>query len=366
MNKRLTVTYRHDYDIIQFNRQVENILKGDSEERKRLDAEIKSLCEKIKRVNIFNQKIVLIDRMQLLEKQLEGYTSGETLRNYQQVIKPLLDEYNSLPKINHRIEFGMTDIYEEISPERAKILTNFFEKVNQFVPVDVFQKIVLDKICPNCQASTSNLPEPMDGQVSLCAKCGLHINVFREAPTAKETSDYKDRENFEKMIFNYQGLEKINFPDNIEEYLDKYFKSQGLPIGEEVRKMRLEGKPYNLGYKTLRKALTKDYSNLYDHIWLLSNQYWGTELADIRHLHEDLMRDYDITEKVFKRIKKNRKASINVKWRLRQQLIMRGYDVPPDDFKIVETREILEYYEDTWKQMCEGANDPNIRYIKSL
>lgn len=357
----LTIVYKHDYDIIACSKRIIGILNDQYRVADGLQKEIEELRTKIRNTFHLNEKMILIERVKKLE-----VGNGNRVDDYKRDIKEVLAEYEKLPKVNHKIGFGLQDEYDEITPERATIINRFFDITNKYFPVNVFYQVSVDRRCPNCQADVSDIVRPMDGQILVC-DCGYHVNIFSYVP-GDITGDYKDRENFEKMLVNYQGLEDITLPPDLFSKLDGYFRDNKMPIGDDIKKKRKEGKNIELSYRSLRTALGKiKYANLYDHIWLIAHEYWDTPLANVRYLHDLIMRDYDLTEHEFKKIKgKERKASLNTKWRLHRHLVNRGHHPPSDAFKDVETRDIVEYYERTWEQMCKGANDPDIKYIKSL
>lgn len=363
----LTVIYRHDYNIVSFSKKIEQTITNNRRSSDDIKSDIDLLKYRIKNTHIMNDKFTMIGKLNKLKEELDDRVNNTHLRNYLQEIEPILNEYMALPKINSKIEFGLQDRYEDITPERSEIITRFFKTVNKYAEVDAFKQDIIKNTCPNCDIDISSIIAPADGQILICV-CGLHIDQYVSHTSDNHTSDYKDRENFEKMFNNYQGLEDITLPSDLESKLDKYYTSIGQPTGREIRMKRERGETIGLRYRSLRTALGKiGYSNLYDHIWLVAHEYWDMPLADVQHLRDVIMRDYDITEAEFKKIRgKDRKSSLNTKWRLSRQLQMRGHKPIEDAFKEVETRDIVEYYEKTWEQMCIGANDSEIVYIKSL
>lgn len=361
---KLTVTYTTDCNIIQVNEKVEQIINSEKNAKNKILQEISKLTLAARSTSILNQKSNYLNKIAKLNNQLKEIESETKIVKYQHDVKPMIEAYKALPPCENKISFVGKSISEKISPERMKIIRQFFDVVENYISINVHHKVNVSTNCSNCNIDIKNLSEPVQGEILECPGCGLNLISYKDNTLQTSTSDYKDRENFEKMFINYQGLEKIIFPNSLFVDLDKYYKSFDLPDGKTVKMRKAKGELQDLEYQSLLTALQKTkYVMYYDHVWLLANIYWGMPLADIQNYRDRLMRDYDITESVFKIIKGDRKASISTKWRLQKQLKMRGYHVPPRDFKGVETPDILEYYEQMWMQMCAGANDPEIVYI---
>ena len=65
------------------------------------------------------------------------------------------------------------------------------------------------------------------------------------------------------------------------------------------------------------------------------------------------MDDYRTAQQVYDQIPKERKSCLNTQYRLFKHLQRRGHICKFEDFKVVKTRDILEYHDDTWRIICE-------------
>lgn len=366
----IRIAYSIDYDISTLHQRVIKIL-SDSRNRRieALKLEQESLKNQIRRSKPLNQKKIELQRILAVNKEISELESDFKSQGYISESQPLLEGYQRLGCIIKKAVFGSSEVsYLQESPEksleRSKILSDYFEIVMKYLPKsNIVKKRGSAMLCKNCNVDLNehlDLSEP--GSKFTCPLCNIENNIFVQFIGIQDipTSDYEDRENFIKAIDQFQGEQKVRLPESLFSDLDAYFSSIGIPSGEEIRRMSHEDKNrLDLGKKLLRKAMRKKgYVNMYDHINKIIHEYWGWELPSISHLRDLIISDYDKTSSVFKRIKGvKRKANINRQWRLKHHLILRGYPVHIDDFKMLHTPEILEYYKSVWGEMIRSCGD---------
>ena len=93
-------------------------------------------------------------------------------------------------------------------------------------------------------------------------------------------------------------------------------------------------------------------SGYYDDINLICNIFFGWPLNDITYLEDDIMKDYDIFQKVYESLDRDgRKSSLNSQWKLYILLRRRGLPCKVRDFKIPTTPHIIEYHKTITKQI---------------
>jgi hypothetical protein len=259
---------------------------------------------------------------------------------------------------------------------RHATITKYLEIARHYIQIDVIRETGSANICPGCQMDLTDVPKDEETGIQTCPNphCGYEkLNLFR-APVSSETNKattggrngYDDRDNFYKALMRYQGKQPNRLPDNLTKVLDDYFRSYGLPTSDLVRKMPLteRGTRGNTTRELMYRALFETgNASYYEDVNLICHIVWLWTLPDISHLEDQIMDDYDKTQKVYECIWKNRKSNLNTQYRLFKHLQLRGHKCSIDDFKMVKTREILEYHDSIWEIMTTSANLPFIRTI---
>ena len=124
-------------------------------------------------------------------------------------------------------------------------------------------------------------------------------------------NNYKDRKNFIESLNKYQGKTRVILPDNFEKKISDWFKSNNLLICSQIRKL-----PYNIDNRTkgqynkslMLEALKKcRFVDFYSNIDYICNKLWHWKLSDINHLTDNILKYYDESQKIFQKIKNDRK-----------------------------------------------------------
>jgi len=310
-----------------------------------------------------------LHQLEVIEKEIHKITDEEELKNYLSQVSELIELYKELGTIPKIISFKskekvlVPDESHEKQTFRHLIISRYLEIARSYIQIDIIHDVESNTKCPGCdqQHDESYID---DSGMQYCPQCFLEREVVAKTPFYKDNSrvntssrnNYEDRENFLKAMMRFQGKQPNNLPPNLFPQLDNYFKSYGLPTGEDVKQLPLDnrGRRGKTNKDMIYKALYDiGYASFYEDVNLLCHLYWGWDLPDISHLEDTIMDDYDLSQRVYERIKIDRKSCLNTQYRLFKHLQHRGYPCRADDFKIVKTREILEYHEEMWKRICE-------------
>ena len=112
--------------------------------------------------------------------------------------------------------------------------------------------------------------------------------------------------------------------------------------------------------KMIWNALEKlGYNQYYDEVSYICHIYWGWKLPDLTFYRDRILRDYQTTQKIWNKIKKDyrRSASLGTQYRLYVQLLAIDYPFcEREDFRIQEMVESLRLHNHAWQIMCEEAN----------
>jgi hypothetical protein len=243
-----------------------------------------------------------------------------------------------LKTLNEKIQ----DVYFEV----LNIIELFLPNEIIYEKDEEYQK----KKCLNCKSVNFII----QSGIIYCSNCYFEISpeislYSINRNNVYNTYAYEERENFKKAMIRFQGKQKVKFPKDFFEKLDEYFVSYGFPKGEEVRQKKMRPDK-----ELLLKALSeKKFNKYYEDINLICNIYWGFELPDISHIENKLLEDYEKFNEAYKRLKKERKSSLNIQFLLYKLLKRNGFPCTKSDFKLMKTADILEYHERIYQEVCK-------------
>lgn len=382
---KISGTYNEDYNILY----VDEIIRKKLRQEKfnyvtGLQLKYKNLIELSKKPQTYVMREKTLESIKKLEEDINQIESGEKLNIYDSKVKNILVEYR---KFNGRVKtviFDMNDEekYEEMDDDlryRAHLIENFLEIASEYIQIDITK--INNKpadICNGCGMSLAKVATNEAGTIR-CPNldCQTEHNVIILAKLAKDGSrintnnstDDESIDNFLRAFTRYQGLQPEQPDNSLYKELDAYFARYDRPPGHEIRKLSLNsrGRRGDTDHKMLLDALSQTgRSEYYEDVNLIGHLYWGWTLPKVMHLRERIIDKYNKTQKVFYQIppdQRERTSSLGTQYRLWRHLQLEGHECYMDEFKIAENSESLRTHNKLWKLMCDGTNDPDIRYI---
>jgi hypothetical protein len=355
-------TFVNNYNIVELHMKICNIIAPNGTRAINLMNEIEklqmqlSIAKDIIDIKILNNKITA------LKKKLDDIQSSKILNEYTQKVQPYINYYISNPQ-SYKVVSIINNKSTDTDVERLKVITSFINIARCYVDIDIVRVIEKNMSCESCGFDLSQLENECSAVVC-CPNCGLQCNLVNHYtsgndPDKKSKSNYEDKNNMLRAIKRYQGKQNKDIPKSVFDKLDEYFSSLSLPTREEVMKMpkNERGMKPNTSVSMMLNALSNTGNSMYyEDVNLICHLYWGWDLPNIEHLEDAIMEDYDKSQRVFDEIKGDRKSSLNTQYRLFRHLQKLGYPCTKNDFKIVITKDILEFYEETWKTICEKLN----------
>lgn len=351
---------------------------------------------KIKNSNILNNKLEIeqenikkrqkiVDRIasnKNIEKilhELEKLKNNIDYNEYLDKSSKFIKEYIKLGPIVKVISFTKNNRDNDVlCPEddetqiiRHRLIFEYLEIARKYIQINLIRIIPNTNCCSGCKIDFDECPMETDVQgLYYCTNCGLEIIMISKTPFYKDgnrvnssRNNYEDRANFEKVILRYQGKQPNKPGKELYERLDEYFISKNLPSSKEVKAKPLindkrPGTSRQLMYKALKDL---GYSSYYDDINLICNVFWGWKLPNIAHLEDQIIKDYDISQRVYDNLpnKDGRKSSLNSQWRLYKHLCRLDWPCKSKDFKIPTTPDILEFHTMKWAEICAILNWDN-------
>ena len=280
-----------------------------------------------------------------------------------------------------------------IDMERIEIIEEYLQLAKQYMMVNVNRIRINSRKCQGCQMPLEyNLVEESNG-VKHC-QCGVEVKNYCCMKTLNSALDEKDRNSrdisnrgkstisenrlsFEKAIEYYQGLQRIKFPSELFDLLDKYFAAYGLITRVKAKQLPLicnvnpDHPYYSMSMKTkpgtsvnimIIALLKTGNPAYYDHVHLLCAIQWGWQLANISSFKEQILNDYDQTQPVYLQWFTNKYgipntpygpkkySNLNIWYRLMRHLQARNFPCRREHFKTVSDN-TLEKYEEPWRLM---------------
>ena len=317
--------------------------------------------------NLVQKKAIESKISQLRSEESEILSSPE---KYKQETSALVDVYRSLgslPKVISLKSAEKTQIHHDKNYRlRHYVISRYLDHARQYIQLNVTREIPTEDKCPECQCDMSDVIMNEDNGIQTCPHCGYEkYNLMRSAmtfdnsgsPTLSRTS-YDDRENFLKGYRRYEGKQPNRLPNDLEEQLDAYFISFGMPKCEEIRKLPLteNGTRGDTTREMMFRALAATgNAAFYEDVNFICHLVWHWSLPDISHLEEQVLEDYELTQRVYESLPRERKSNLNIQYRLFKHLEMRGHSCTIDEFKTIKTRDILEYHDSVWQKMIQGV-----------
>lgn len=377
---RLVVCYSRDYNILE----VDLIIKKRFESRKKrlIDqfmVQIKTEELKLSRPQSLVDRKASLANKERIQRELQRVQTDEDREKYLLQSYQLVEAYRKLGVRKRIVDFTgktrieVSDDSDETDEYREELISRYLEVARRYIEIDVIRETDADdRVCFGCGLPLEEIPMDEVG-LQRCPHCGLERVILmrnvisHEHDEGSSRSNYDDRETFYRRLLRFQGKQSNKLPlPHLFEALDRYFLRLGLPGGEQVRALPhlADGTKPGTSCAMMIKALQEEgFADCYDDRNLVMHLYWGWNLPDISHLEERIMQDYDSTQKVFERLKKGKKSSINGEFRQFKHLELVGYPCNESMFRIIKTRDTLERTEETWRQMCEGAGLPFIPTI---
>ena len=366
-------TYKNDYNILKIH---EIIMKRFQWEKAEKITTLKNQLifdeEKLKeRISMVDRKNLLL-RIDDIHKKIQDIETGSRLKEYARRGLPYIREYKNIGSISHVISFDSNTKNdneviledEEKQNKRHQIIRDYIEVARDYINIDLVREIPKGYRCDGCGNNIED-NEDDDSGIFVCPICNTERIAVIHTPFYKDSTrvsnirnNYEDRENFLKVFQRYQGIQANVPPPELYRDIDLYFKKKNLPSCEEVRQMPLmeNGRRGNTSKELMYMVLAEtNNSTYYEDINLICHNCWGWDLVDLSHLEDKIMKDYDLTQKIYNEMPKIRKSSLNSQFRLFKLLLRYQNQIPypirSRDFKIPTTRDILEWHENIWKEI---------------
>lgn len=303
--------------------------------------------------------------------ELNEIETGEKWEKYVAEAKPIMERYAELASDETRgiVKFVGDTSKSAEDPARVEtrhaLIEMYLKIAAKHITLDIVREVSREFRCPGCGGDVTDMILDEDEGLRICP-CGfqqanmIKISTFKDSMRVNVggRSGYEDRSTFIRCYDRYMGSKIPKIPDRLYTMLDRYLTSQGFPSGDYIKNhvpLLENGKKAGTSVDLMIKALGATQNAFYYDCtrWIAAN-YWGWALPDLSALRDTIINDYDVTQKVYE-VKRERGSSLNVQVRLYLHLCARDYPCDFTDFKILTSRESLEYHHRMWKLMCDAT-----------
>lgn len=329
------------------------------------------------------ESLKINEQICILHKEVEEISTGRLWNEYINECGSILIEYIPLAsdKIKGIVTFSggsRSDDFEEqdvssgLIERRLALISDYINKASKYIKMDIVREVGTISKCPNCGIDFEEIIVDEDTGLHTCT-CGYDRVYLSKASTYKDSSrvniggrtSYEDRITFIRAMDKFEGKKIMKIPDRLYDMLDEYFEAHRFPTGKEIRTWEVlpNGKKERTSVSLMTDALggTKNAA-YYDAIQVIASKYWGWVLPDLSSIREAILLDYDATQKVYEQIKE-RDSSLNVQIRMLYHYNAQGCTFELCDFKIVTSRDSLEYHHRMLKEMSRQTGIKKIDII---
>ncbi len=302
------------------------------------------------------------------EKELEGERDVSRviyLKKEIEKISNTIKDYQYDISIGKYIELTQSILEQiELSPDSVSqsLMDIYFSIAKKYINIDIIREVTEENRCVNCREHIDD--DTNVDNVVICPHCDAINTIMRLTKFTRDveygnTVYDEDITNFIKVLEKFEGKNSTPIHESLYDELDEYMKSIDIKPGNFYRDLPLnaEGKKEGTSKRLLWQALERlKYNQYYDEVNRIAHVYWGYALPDLSHYRDQLIEDYQNTQTVWKKIKKDydRSASLGTQYRLYKHLLAVGYpNCRREDFRIQEMIDSLRLHDHAWKRMCE-------------
>lgn len=364
--QRIQGTYRDDLNLLDLHRKMLKFFEDRKRDLPQLRSKMQDVEQSMNTARTIIDYKTLSKKKQQLEEEIADIEQGKSFEEYKQRTADILQQYKQIGTAKKVIKFGKKQEKlkedEETNRRRHVLISQYLQVIRDYIPVDVHREISKKDCCPYCGQSW-NYEQDCDDGTLVCGNCGLEKSlIYRHSDNSSrleypEKNDYEDRVNFWDALVRHQGKQSVDLPEGLWSDLDNYFASKGLPTSKEIRSKppNKRGGKNGTSLRIMIKALgDTGHSKQYKNANLICAKYWGWKLLDLTGYEEEIMKNYDKAQAIYREIKGNeRTSSLGTEFLKYAHLYHMGYDVRVQDFRIAETEDIRNYYMRIWEHITQ-------------
>lgn len=305
------------------------------------------------------------EEINILKTKIKKEVTLTILKDYQKKLDDLLKlfkDYSNNTTLNMYI--SSTKKFLEIEDPDLQTCEQYINICSRYINIEIMRKNKKFFSCKGCGNSLEFAIEEEEN-IYICPVCNCFNNFISPYNYIKDVEYGKsvdeDVSNFSKILDKFEGKNSIDIDKDLITKLDNFFLSKDLKKGSYYKNLpkNKEGRKDGTNKKMLYEALEYlNYSQYYDETNYITNIYWGWDLPDLSLYRDKLLKDYQLTQKVWNNIKQDykRSASLGTQYRLYVHLASLDYPCYQEDFKIQDMSDSLRLHNSAWERMCKECN----------
>lgn len=383
---KISGSYNKDYDIIN----IDDIIKKKLLDEKgwyidELKAKKESMIRLVQTPQTYIMREKSLNKIKELDREMAIVGSEKRYEEYMSKTKDLLIIYKKYIRVKTWVftsnadEDDVTNNMNDEDLKRISIIEKYLDIASAYVEIDVIRiNDAPTNVCIGCGFSLTNVVPSADGTilcpVESCYTEHAHISLTKTSKdnnrTNNASADDESIENFLRAFIRYQGWQTDRIDQQVYLKLDEYFNKSNRPSRSDILALPLNNRRRkgDTDHRMLYNALSNiGCTEYYEDCNLIGNVYWGWILPNVMQYKNTIIDHYNKTQKVFYLIpieQRERISSLGTQYRLWRHLQLVGCECYIDEFRIAENPESLRIHNTLWQMMCEGTDDPNIRYIQ--
>ena len=364
---KITGSYSIDLNIYSIDKYViKNIKDKTSIELKTLLQNKEILLSEIRKPQTKIDRYNCKDEIDSINKKMKNMKNTQELVSYKDRTKVWLDAYTKLGSSNKVVVFNelknrdIHDLPNEEDEIRSFIIRKYLSIAGDYTSINLIKQESLVNRCDQCNEKISLSDPNEDGNI-FCL-CGKKYETYNHSYQDDDDYQYASKgnnldifiNNMKDVIKKYKGDHIPKLPTNWIKRLDKYFENhpKKIPLVNVKNKSHISDGDY---VKVMLEALSNKDVNMskhYDDVHYICYAYLDLELPDIDDIINPILEDCRKIYQIYIDNKGERKSNMGYWYLLWRCLDRRSAKCSPNDFKIVSTEEILDWYEKMWRLFC--------------
>jgi hypothetical protein len=273
----------------------------------------------------------------------------------------LIEEYKKI--LDEPIKISFLGKPSKMSKEKQQIIKNYLEIVQKEYIVLENENIKNNNrnnsiCCTNCNNKKDF--DIIDNSIYICNNCFAQQNVFKYNSSYNDIDRinisskymYDRKVHFRDCMKQYQGKQNSTIVDKVYEELIVELSNHHLLIDSDIKEIKFKNVTKNHVLLFLKEL---GYSNHYENVHLIHYNLTGKKPADISHLEDKLLDDFDILTELYDKKYKdiNRKNFINTQYVLYQLLKRHKYECNKEEFVILKTIDRKFFHDEVCQNLFE-------------
>lgn len=350
----------------------ESIKKKFSANREHLERYKTELSEKEDALTIpgisLRVKKTLEKNIASLKKLIQNLESNNTYHIYLAETAYIIEEYKKILKIPIKMSF-MGSVKKDDS-KKKEIIEKYIKIAQQYTDKNIqFQEEGGERSGTNSRANNaiackdcgnSKDYEIEDGNIYICMNCFAQQNIIQHTSSYNDVDRinisskylYERKIHLRDCLKQYQGKQNSSIPDFVYKDLETQFERHHLLVGDKStpNNIRFQNITKNHILMFLKEPL--QYTKHYENVHLIHYVFTGIKPADVSHLEDILMDDFDQLIEKYNDQGLNGK-NINTHIVLYQLLRRHKHPCKPEDFAVLKTIDRRCYHDDICKTIFE-------------